>query len=177
MNTRKVKVRDNLTSLQSPINRGRFSSEFMEPHAKRVKEELKKAGALPYDMLLPETYYLPTVIHPDEHVMGSVFGRYHYDGVTGRGALVATDKRVIFLDKKPLYVHYDELTFMVIGSVTYTRTALVGYVTLHTRLDNLSSAGSIQLRTFNHKNAYNFVQYIEEKCLHHRYGGQFEHTT
>lgn len=155
----RVKVRDNLSSLQSPIKRSRFAKEFIEPHADRIREELKEHGALPYDLILPETYYLPTVIHPDEHIMGSVYGRYKYGESVGRGALVATDKRVIFLDKKPLFVHYDELTFMIIGSVSYTRTAVVGYVTLHTRL------GDFQLRTFNHNNAYNFVKFIEEKCL------------
>lgn len=159
---KRVRVKDNLSNLQSPIKRGQFSSEFLKPHSERIKQELKAAGALPYDLILPETYYLPTVIHPDEHVMASVFGRYHYKGVIGRGALVATDQRVIFLDKKPLYVHYDEITFKIIGSVSYTRTTIVGYVTLHTRL------GDVQLRTFNHKNAYNFVKYIEGECLHGR---------
>ncbi len=166
-----VKVRDNLTSLQSPINRGRFSSEFMKPHVARIREELRRTGALPYDMLLPETYYLPTVIHPDEHIMGSVYGRYKYGETTGRGALVATDQRVIFMDNKPLYVHYDEITFMIIGSVTYTHTALIGFVTLHTRM------GDFQLRTFNHRNAYNFVEYIEKICLHGQSRQQFEHVT
>ena len=168
---KRVKVRDNLSSLQSPIKRGQFSSQFLKPHSERIRQELKAAGALPYDMLLPETYYLPTVIHPEEHIKASVFGRYHYKDTIGRGALIATDQRVLFLDKKPLYVHYDEMTFMIIGSVTYTKTALVGYVTLHTRL------GDIQLRTFNHTNAYNFVQYIEEVCLHNQGGGKFDHVT
>lgn len=168
----RIRVRDNLTSLQSPIKRGHFATEFIKPHAERLRAELKEHGALPYDLLLPETYYLPTVIHPNEHIMGSVFGRYKYDGSIGRGALVATDQRVIFLDKKPLFVHYDELTFMIIGSVTYTKTAVIGYVTLHTRL------GDFQLRTFNQKNAYNFVQYIEEQCLRNQEREEkFEHVT
>lgn len=171
MNVKQFKIRDNLNSLQSPIKRGQFSSEFLKPHSERIRQELKDVGALPYDLLLPETYYLPTVIHPDEHIMGSVFGRYNYNGGTGRGALVATDQRVLFLDKKPLFVHYDELTFMIIGSISYTRSALIGYVTLHTRL------GDFQLRTFNHRNAYNFVKYIEDVCLHHEAGGKFENVT
>ena len=167
----RVKVRDNLTSFQSPISRGQFSAEFMKPHAERIRAELKEHGALPYDMILPETYYLPTVIHHDEHIMGSVYGRYEKGGARGRGALVATDQRVIFLDKKPLYVHYDELTYMIIGHVTYTRTAIVGYVTIHTRL------GDFQLRTFNHKNAYNFVKYIEEQSLRNQSYEKFEQAT
>lgn len=167
-----IKIRDNLSSLQSPIRRAQFSAEFIKPHAERIRAELRQHGAVPYDMLLPETYYLPTVIHPDEHIKGSIFGRYKYGDAIGRGALVATDQRVVFLDKKPLFVHYDEVTFMIIGSVSYTRTTLVGYVTLHTRL------GDFQLRTFNHRNAYNFVKYIEEKCLQNQeHARKFDHVT
>ncbi len=145
--------------LRSPIRRARLPQKTLKVHVERIRSELKSTGALWYDLLLPETYYLPAVIHHDEHIEGSVFGRYTLRNTAGRGALIATDKRVIFLDKKPLFVHYDEINFMIIGSVTYTHTAFVGYVTLHTRL------GDFQLRTFNQRNAYNFCEYIEEKCL------------
>lgn len=127
---------------------------------RHIKDELRKRGAVAYNMWLPETNYLPHLLHKEEHIMGSVYGRYD-DGPEkkGRGVLIATDQRVLFLDRKPLYIHCDELTFMIIGGVTYTRTAIIGYVTLHTRL------GDYRLRTFNLKNAANFVDYIEAKCL------------
>ncbi len=121
----------------------------------RVKAELRQRGAMLYNMWLPETHYLPFILHKDEHIMGSVYGRYK----DGRGALVATDQRVLFIDKKPLFLHCDELNFAIVGGVTYTRTGPVGSLTLHTRL------GDFSLRTLNHKNAVNFVEYIEAKCL------------
>ena len=121
----------------------------------RIRAELRRRGAVSYNMWLPETRYLTFLLHRDEHIMGSVYGRYK----GGRGALVATDQRVLFLDKKPLYLHLDELTFAIIGGVTYSRTAVFGFVTLHTRL------GDFGVRTLNHKNAANFVDYIETKCL------------
>lgn len=121
----------------------------------RVRAELKAAGAVAYDLWLPETRFLPRIIHADEHVMGTVYGRYK----GGRGVLVATDQRVIFLDKKPGWMRCNELTFAVIGGVTRTRIGPVGTVVLHTRL------GDYSLRTFNQKNAENFVDYIETQCL------------
>lgn len=133
------------------------AEETKKSHINRVRTELRGQGAL-FMICCYQTYYL-AVIHHDEHIMGSVFGRYKYGETIGRGALIATDQRVIFLDKKPLFVHYDEITFMIIGSVTYTHTAFVGFVTLHTRL------GDFQLRTFNQRNAYNFCRYIEDMCL------------
>jgi hypothetical protein len=157
--------------LRSPITRSRIPQQALKAHVDRIRTELKESGALWYDLLLPETYYLPAVIHSDEHIKGSVFGRYTYRDTAGRGALIATDQRVIFLDKKPLFVHYDEINFMIIGSVTYTHTAVVGYVTLHTRL------GDFQLRTFNQRNAYNFCEYIEEKCLQQTEGEKRDFVT
>ena len=120
-----------------------------------VKDELRLRGANAYNMWLPETQYLPHILHKDEHIMGSVFGKYK----EGRGALIATDQRILVLDKKPGFMHCDELTFMIIGGVTYTRGLLFGYVILHTRL------GDFSFRTFNLKNAANFVDYIETKCV------------
>ncbi len=136
---------------------------------KHVKGELRQRGAVAYNMWLPETHYLPHLLHKDEHIMGSVYGRYS----NGRGALIATNQRVLFLDKKPLFMNVDELTFMIIGGVTFTRTVIMGYVTVHSRL------GDYKLRTFNLKNAANFVDFIEAKCLHNvePIEGKYDHVT
>ncbi|HWB39195.1 MAG TPA: hypothetical protein VG604_03030 [Candidatus Saccharimonadales bacterium] len=37
-----------------------------------VKQELRQRGAVAYDLWLPETKYLPHLLHKDEHVLGSV---------------------------------------------------------------------------------------------------------
>jgi len=121
----------------------------------RVKAELRAQGAVAFDLLLPEARYLPHLLQQNEQIRGSVFGKYEH----GRGVLVATDQRVLFLDKKPFYMHVDELNYLLIGGVTYTQTIWVGHVTLHTSL------GDYHLRTFNLKNAINFVEYIDRRCL------------
>jgi hypothetical protein len=134
---------------------------FEEPSLstlRRVKSELKNNGVVAYDLWLPETHYLPNIIHDGEHIMGSVYGRYS-NGAVGRGVLVATDQRVLFLDKKPGYLHCDELTYMIVGGVTHNKVGPIGYVILHTRL------GDYKLRTFNQNNADHFVDYIEARCL------------
>ena len=127
----------------------------------QVKASLRRRGAVAYDMWLPETHYLPHLLHKGENIMGSVFGRYSLtrDNSVGRAALVATDHRVLFLNKKPLFMQVDELSFSIIGGVTFTSVLIMGFVTLHTRL------GDFKLRTFNLKNAANFVDYVETKCL------------
>lgn len=140
-----------------------------------VKAELRRRGAVAYNMWLPETHYLPNLLHRDEHIMGSVYGRFDRGpNNKGRGVLVATDQRVLFIDKKPLFLHVDELTYMIIGGVTFTRIgSFMGYVTVHSRL------GDYMLRTFNLKNAANFVDYIETKCLQQEppEASKFDHVT
>jgi hypothetical protein len=166
--------RGNLLNSKPAVKHARLDSHTFKLRADAIKADLRAGGAVKYNFWLPETHYLPYIIHPEERIKGSVYGRYKdRNGTVGRGALIATDQRVIFLDKKPLYVHYDELTFNIVGWVTYTRVSLMGYVTLHTRL------GDFKLRTFNHKNAANFVNYIEEKCLQNAetFEEKFEHVT
>ena len=121
----------------------------------RIYAELRVAGANKYDMKLPENSYLVTIIRSDEHIMAAVYGKYS----KGRGVLVATDKRVLFLDKKPLFLHHDEISFDVISGVTYTNVLFSGTVTLHTRL------GDYSLRTFNRRAASKFMNYIDVACL------------
>ncbi|MDL2341668.1 MAG: PH domain-containing protein [Patescibacteria group bacterium] len=136
-----------------------FQNRTQLPHYDSAKDqvfaELRVAGANRYDMKLPETYYMPTVIKADEHVMAAVYGKYEL----GRGVLVATDSRVLFIDRKPLFVRCDEIGFGMIGGVSHSRVTLAAILTMHTRL------GAYKLRTFNHKAVKNFVDYIDQVCL------------
>lgn len=137
-------------SSDSVLAHNQLTGQAFRSHADRVDTELKACGATGFDLILPETRYLHRVILPGEHIKGSVYGRYQ----SGRGALVATDRRILFIDKKLLFSHFDEIDFIVVGGVSRTRVGLSGVVTLHTRL------GDYKIRTFNQKNARNFVDYI-----------------
>jgi hypothetical protein len=133
-------------------------------HIKQLHADLKRVGADKFDMHLPETYALPYLINPGERVWGIVYGRYHRPGTTeqspkllahGRGALIVTDHKVFFLDKKPSFIHYDEIPLDLISGITYTKAGPAGTVTLHTR------TGDYSVRTFNQRCASNFVTAIE----------------
>ncbi len=160
---------DDFVKLTSPQTHHFHELHTVSPEIlEHVRSELRMRGAVEYDLWLPETHYLPHILHKNERIMGSVYGKYD----NGRGALIATDQRVLFIDRKPLFMHVDELTFAIIGGVTFTSSPVMGYVTLHTRL------GNYELRTFNLKNAANFVDYIETKCVQQTAdGAKFESTT
>ena len=127
-------------------------------HVSRVYEELKRAGAVAYDMWLPETRYLPHIIAHTEHIRGAVYGKYGKN----RGVLVATDERIIFLNKKVLLLQLNDISYNVVSGVTRTRLGPIGTVTLRT------SMGDYSLRTFNQKNAKNFVDYVSAQYLQNK---------
>jgi hypothetical protein len=124
---------------------------------------LARLGANYYDMRLPETHALADILHPDEKLTGIIYGKYIQsgaDGSRGRGALIATDQRILLLDKKPLLKKCDEFMYSVVSGITLTWVAFGGTLLLHTRM------GDIQLRTFNHNAANHFLQAVESVGFH-----------
>lgn len=122
---------------------------------------LRQLGAVKYDLLLPETKALAHALRDNEELLGVVYGRYSIDNSSAisRGLLVATDKRVFLLNKKPFFNQNDEISYFVISGVSYTRVVLSGTITLHAR------TGDISIRTFNHQCAQTFVAAIENKIM------------
>ncbi len=127
-------------------------------HKARVDSEIRTLGAGRYNFWLPETRVLPLVIHPDEHITGIVYGRYvlSSNAQVGRGALVATDTRIVLIDKKFLFLRCDEISYDAVSGVTYSRVGFIGTIVLHTRL------GDITLRTLNRNCTKSFVESIEK---------------
>lgn len=142
-----------LTQLsRAQISSGLFKSRILE-----VDNRLVELGAVAYNMRLPETRVLPFIVHPDEIIEGVVYGRYHKiaKDEVGRGMMVATNKRVMLIDKKPFFLQFDEITYRVISAVTHSRVGPVGTIVVHTRM------GDVCIRTFNQNCAQMFVEAIE----------------
>lgn len=137
------------------------SSIGLHTHKNRIRSELRKAGVTPWGLLLSESRYLPQVIHPDEHIGGVVYGRHE----AGTVMLIATDRRVIFLDKKPLFINEDDLTYDVVSGVSFGHAGIGSTVALHTRIKDYT------IRTLNSRAAERFVQFIELRCLEHTLNG------
>ena len=121
----------------------------------RIRKELIAAGMSAYGLRKAESKYLPELIHKDEHIGGVVYGRYE----GGSGMLIATDRRVIFLDKKPLFTTNDEVTYSVISGFKISRTGLINAITLHTRVKDFN------LKYVNQLCATKFKSYLESRSL------------
>lgn len=140
------------------------SDERWEAHITQIYNNLKRIGANTFDMHLPETYALPFIIRAEETIQGIVYGRYHRKGDNvsvsrGRGVLLVTNHRIVFLDKKPTFLHYDEIPLDLISGVTYTKAGIASRVQLHTRM------GDYTVRTYNQECATIFMHAIEAERL------------
>lgn len=131
-------------------------------HTVRVMQDLQNHGVTRLGLRRMSSRFLPRMIHADEPIGGVVYGR----GDEGSVMLVATDRRVIFLDRKPLFVSEDEVTYDVVSGVSYGHGLFASTLTLHTRIRDYT------VHTFNQGCAEEFVRYIESRCLEHRSGGQ-----
>ncbi len=139
-----------------------------KPHSDRIKEELRRAGVSSYGMRKFSIRYLPKIIDKDEHIRGVVYGRYTDSMGTlkyNAGSLVATDKRVMFIDHKPGLTIRNDLIFESITGVKLL-TAIFSNVTLYTK------QGDFNLRFVNPNCAKIFVKYIESINMPKRSGGK-----
>jgi general stress protein 26 len=126
-----------------------------ENHILRIKRELKAAGATWYGLKKAESRYLPRVLHNQEHVEALVYGQYS----GGSGMLVATDLRVVFIDRKPGYTNVDEVTYDMVSGIAKIMSGPFTSITLHTRL------GDYSFKYASAKAASRFVSYIEKRRL------------
>ncbi len=134
----------------------------MKDNFESIKRELIYLGANGYNTLLPEAHVLPEILHGDEKLRGIVFGKYEQTGAQparGRGALIVTDQRIMLLDKKPLFVKCDEISFEVVSGISFSWVVIAGTILLHTRM------GDIKMHTFNHNAARHFVEAVETSGL------------
>jgi general stress protein 26 len=135
-----------------------------KPHLKRIQDELKAAGAGVIARRTPESHELAKLIHHNEHIGGVVYGTY----TGGLAWLVATDQRMIFLDRKPFFSTHDELTYDIVFGTTSTRAGLFVTMILHTRIHDYS------ISFVNPTSARIFMKYVDNRRLR---AGSFNQAT
>lgn len=131
-------------------------------HAARIKRELREAGVGWFGFLKFGIRYLHKLIHQDEHVHGVVFGRYRETDKSPsweEGMLVATERRVMFVDRKPGYLRADDITYDVVSGVEASKAGPFSAVTLFTKIGNFT------IRFAKSECAEKFVRYVETRRL------------
>jgi flavorubredoxin len=127
-------------------------------HAGRVRQELIAAGISKTGLRSFGSRYLPQIVHQDEHIGGVVYGRQTNDSAL----LIATNQRILFLDKKPLFVDENEVSYDVVSGISFSHAGFGSTVTLHTRIEDFT------LHTLNQKAARIFMEYVESQTQIHK---------
>lgn len=120
-----------------------------------IKEELKAAGIKSSTLQNLESKQLASILYEGETIGGAVHGTY----TSGLAWLIATDKRIIFMDKKPFFSSVDEISYDVVAGTKTTASTLSDSVTLHTRM------GDYTVNYVRAESAHKFVNYIEKMRL------------
>ncbi len=129
----------------------------------RIRQELKAVGMTGFGRAKFASQFLPKILHEGERIRGVVYGRYapgeNKQLRWSEGMLIATNLRVIFLDRKPGFENFDELTYDVVSGVQKTFAWPFASMTLHTRIGNYT------LRFANKQCIDTFMEYVEQRRL------------
>ena len=130
---------------------------LIETGTRNMIHSLKQLGARRYNLHLPEVKYIVSILNDNEVVMGIAFGKYNhsFENLTGRGALVATNMRILLVDRKPLFDRYENIPYSIINGITYSHAPFGASIILETR------AGDISILTFCTSCAKGFVKAVE----------------
>jgi general stress protein 26 len=123
--------------------------------SRNITKELKAVGVRTIGLIAPESKVLRKMLHDDELIKGVVYGKY----TGGLAWLIATNKRIIFIDRKPFFTTTDELSYDIVAGVKMNSAGAFCSVILHTRM------GDYTISYANPHSAEVFVRYIEEKRL------------
>jgi hypothetical protein len=126
-------------------------------HKERIIHELIEAGVTTYGLMKSESRYLPRIINEIEHIKAVVYGLHG----SSLAMLIATDKRLIYLDKKPIVEMLDEISYEVVSGIEMDLFMFFATVTLHT------AVGNYKFQYVNPRCAEKFVQHIEEQRMKH----------
>jgi len=136
----------------------------MNPRDLAFEEKLRTLGAYTFNLWLPEARAMPSNLEKNEELLGVVFGRYKLrhgstSSLIGRGALVATNRRVFLIDKKPLFIAVNAIKYAEIRAVNFTSVSISGTVRLSMEV------GDISVRTFNPKCARIFINAVNNELF------------
>lgn len=108
-----------------------------------VRQQLKDIGFNQYSWGRSEVRELPRILLPDEKIFECVNGIYE----GGFALLVATDVRVLLVDKKPLnFLTVEDLRFDMINEIDYNHRLMGAYISITSGDKNLKFRSYNQMR-------------------------------
>ncbi len=120
-----------------------------------VEQQLKTLGLKFRHIGRPEVQELAKLLMPAETIIHCMNGLYN-----GAIALIcATNKRILIIDKRPLFLNFDDIHFDVINEVDFASRALDS--TVFIRTTNKTHA----FKTWKSSQLRDLCSYIQEKVI------------
>lgn len=135
--------------------------------AQKLEDQLKKIGCNFRFWGRAELKELENVLFPNENVEMCVNGQYE----GGFAMLVATDQRVLLIDKKPMYLTLEDIRFDMIAEVDYNHRMLNANIFICT------PTKSLRFLSYNHarlRKLFHFVQTRVMEIRQHYQQGNIE---
>lgn len=122
---------------------------------KSIADQLKRIGFSQSAWGRAEVKELPNIIIPDEQIFECVNGMYE----GGFALLIATDVRVILIDKKPFnYLTVEDLRFDMINEIDYNHRLFGAYVNISTGNRDL------KFRSYNQARLRKLISHVQH-CM------------
>lgn len=123
--------------------------------AQVIDEQLKKIGFNKHGWGTAEVRELPHIILPDEEIYECVNGLYE----GGFALLVATDVRVLLIDKKPFnYLTVEDLRFDMINEIDYSHRMFGAYISI------TSGDKNMKFRSYNQPRLRKLINHVQH-CM------------
>lgn len=131
----------------------------------KVQKQLQRIGDKGKLFNQSERRELTNILFENECIEHIVDGRY----AGGFGLLVATDRRIILIDKKPFFLTLEDLRYEMISDVMFNNRLLNSSMLIGT------FNKSITFVAFNHLKLRAMTSFIQEKVMDSRNDNQHDH--
>ncbi len=132
--------------------------------ARDVKKQLRRIGADYRFWGAPEIRELPKILFDNETIRHFINGRYS----GGFAALVATDIRVILIDKKPLFLTLEDIRYDMVSDVMFNHRLLNASIIIGTVHNSFTFVG------FNSTNLRLLTNFIQQRVMDYRRHAQHQ---
>lgn len=129
-----------------------------------VRTALKRVGMYNRFFGQAEIRELCQVLMSDEKIIGAVNGRYE----GGFAMLVATDRRLLLIDKKMMFLNLEDIRYDMISQVEFSARLIDATVTVHTintvlRLTSIRQAALRRLTSYMQEKVMELRHMVEQR--------------
>lgn len=119
----------------------------------QVEDQLKKVGCNFRFWNRPEIRELRNILVPGEVIAQATNGRYE----NGFALLVATNLRLLLIDKKPMFLTLEDIRFDMISELDYSAQVLEGTVRI------MTPNRKLRFTSWNHARLRNILNYAQQR--------------